>query len=77
MASDGAPMTRVSVLKGAGYLTSAVSVLLLGVMSLKAALETPALLVCLIAGMATSIAGMLLRWRSHRLEQAEKAHQEV
>jgi hypothetical protein len=65
-------LREVSVLKGLGYLTSTMSVLLLGVVSLEAAEESPMLLACLVVGMALSIAGMLLRWRSHRLEQREK-----
>lgn len=65
-------MREVSVLKGLGYLTSTLSVLLLGIVSLKAAEENPLLLACLLLGMASSVAGMLLRWRSHRLEQHEK-----
>ncbi|KRC82323.1 hypothetical protein [Sphingomonas sp. Root241] len=65
-------MREVSVLKGLGYLTSTLSVLLLGIVSLKAAEESPLLLACLLLGMTTSVAGMCLRWRSHRLEQHEK-----
>ena len=45
---------------------------LLGIVSLEAAEKNPVLLACLLLGMAASIAGMLLRWRSHRLEQHEK-----
>lgn len=65
-------MREISVLKGLGYLTSTLSVVLLGIVSLKAAEESPILLVCLLLGMISSVAGMLLRWRSHRLEQHEK-----
>ena len=65
-------MREVSVLKGLGYLTSTLSVFLLGIVSLEAAEESPLLLVCLVVGMAASVAGMCLRWRSHRLEQHEK-----
>jgi len=65
-------LSTVSRLKGGGYLTSTVSVFLLAVPGFKAAMETPILFVCLIGGMATSIGGMFLRWRSHRLEQKEK-----
>ncbi len=63
---------RVSRLKGGGYLSSTASVFLLAVPGLKAALEQPVLLVCLALGVITSIGGMMLRWRSHRLEQKEK-----
>lgn len=65
-------MREASVLKGLGYLTSTMSVVLLGVVALEAAEESPTLLFCLLLGMASSVAGMLLRWRSHRLEQHEK-----
>ena len=59
----------VSRLKGAGYLTSTVSVLLLAAPSLKSALEQPVLFVFLLGGVIASIAGMALRWRSHRLDE--------
>ena len=65
-------MRNVSTIKGAGYLTSTLSVLLLAIVSCKSALENPLLLVCLIVGVATSILGMFLRWHSHRLEQHQK-----
>jgi hypothetical protein len=65
-------LSLVSRLKGGGYLTSTASVLLLAVPGLKAALEEPAMAACLAAGVLTSIGGMFLRWRSHRLEQQEK-----
>jgi len=65
-------VNAVSALKGMGYLTSALSVLLLGVVSIKAASESALIAVCLVLGMASSILGMLLRWRSHRLEQKRK-----
>ena len=65
-------MKRVSRYKGAGYLTSTVSVILLAIVSLKGAMKDPLLLAALIAGALASIAGMGLRWRSHRLEQREK-----
>jgi len=62
-------LSHVSRLKGAGYLTSTISVLLLAIPGLKAALDEPIFGVCVAAGVATSIGGMALRWRSHRLEQ--------
>ena len=65
-------LSPVSRLKGGGYLTSTVSVFLLAVPGLKAAMETPILFVCLAGGVATSIGGMFLRWRSHRLEQKKQ-----
>ena len=65
-------LSRISRLKGGGYLISTTSVFLLAVPGFKTALEEPAMLACLLAGMATSIGGMALRWRSHRLEQKAK-----
>ncbi|MBW8755145.1 MAG: hypothetical protein JF595_13530 [Sphingomonadales bacterium] len=69
-------MNLISDLKGAGYLTSSVSVALLGAVSLKSAAHEPLLLACLLAGMLLSIVGMMLRWRSHRLDEKEKARAE-
>lgn len=65
-------MKLVSDLKGAGYLTSTASVLLLGTVSWKSASERPLLMAALVVGMLLSVVGMILRWRSHRLEQKEK-----
>jgi hypothetical protein len=65
-------MNTASLLKGLGYLTSTLSVALLGIVSWKAASEQPLLLACLIGGMATSVAGMSLRWASHRCDQRDK-----
>ena len=65
-------MNIASVLKGSGYLVSTVSVLLLGAVSWKSASEQPLLLFGLIIGMLASIAGMGLRWISHRVEQKQK-----
>jgi hypothetical protein len=66
----------VSDLKGAGYLTSTASVMLLGAVSWKSATEKPLLMGCLVLGMLLSVAGMMLRWRSHRLDQKEKDEQQ-
>jgi hypothetical protein len=55
--------------KGFGYLVSTLSVLLLGAAASKGASEEPLLLLCLIAGMATSIAGMGLRYYSYRRDE--------
>ena len=71
----GKPLRELSVLKGLGYLTSTLSVVLLGIVSLDAAEKHPLLLACLLLGMASSVGGMYLRWRSHRLKQNEKAAQ--
>lgn len=62
----------VSAFKGLGYLVSTISVLLLGITAWKGAKEEPLLLACLLAGMAASVAGMSLRWISHRLSEKEK-----
>jgi hypothetical protein len=70
-------LNRISMLKGAGYLVSTLSVLLLGMVAWKSASEQPLLLACLIGGMLTSIAGMTLRWLSHRCEQHKNARVEA
>ena len=59
-------------MKGAGYLVSSVSVLLLAVSPLKTAMEDPWLMFCLAGGVVLSIAGMALRYLSHRRDQREK-----
>lgn len=61
-------MRKSSRLKGSGYLVSSVSVALLGIPALKSAQDEPLMLLVLISGMALSIVGMALRWRSHRVE---------
>jgi hypothetical protein len=66
-----------SLFKGLGYSVSILSVILLGIVAWKSASEQPLLFACLIAGMAASIAGMGLRWISHRIEQKEKARIEA
>ena len=66
----------VSALKGFGYLVSTLSVILLGIVSWKSASEQPVLFACLILGMLASVAGMSLRWISHRMEQKQKARDE-
>lgn len=58
-------------MKGLGYLISIVSVFLLAVPAFKSASEEPPMLLCLVAGMAASIAGMFLRWLSHRRQKQE------
>jgi hypothetical protein len=60
------------VLKTAGYLISTMSVLLLGAVAWAGTDEHPAVRILLILGMATSIAGMFLRWLSYLHEQREK-----
>jgi hypothetical protein len=56
--------------KGFGYLISIMSVLLLGAGAFKGASQEPFLLLCLIAGMTTSIIGMGLRYWSYRRDDA-------
>jgi len=65
-------MRITSSFKGLGYLVSTVSVVLLGIVAWRSASRDPVLLICLIAGMASSVLGMSLRWISHRIEQKEK-----
>lgn len=70
-------MNRASQFKAAGYLTSTVSVALLAAVSVKAASADPLLLGLLVTGAATSVVGMALRWRSHRIEQQQKRRSEA
>jgi hypothetical protein len=67
----------VSTLKGLGYLVSALSVVLLGIVGWKSASEQPLLFACLVIGMLASITGMALRWISHRVEQRQKDAREA
>ena len=69
-------MNIISVVKGLGYLVSTLSVVLLGIVAWKSASEQPLLFLCLLGGMLASVAGMSLRWISHRMEQKEKAAKE-
>ncbi|HEX8300121.1 hypothetical protein [Sphingomonas sp.] len=74
MSLRNSKLHAASRLKGWGYLSSVISVLMLGIVSLKTAWEDPLLATCLATGVVTAIVGMLLRWRSHRIhEQAEAA----
>lgn len=65
-------LSLISKLKGGGYLVSTVSVVLLAIPALKSAMEQPVMLACLLTGAASSIGGMYLRWRSHKLERKER-----
>jgi hypothetical protein len=58
--------------KSFGYLISILSVLLLAIPAFKTASQDRVLLLCLIAGMLTSVGGMVLRWIAYRREQQEK-----
>jgi hypothetical protein len=60
-------------IKSNGYLISILSVFLLAIPSLKSAKEQPLLLACLIAGAATSILGMVLRWIADKKTQRKIA----
>ncbi|AZO47909.1 MAG: hypothetical protein EOS58_18295 [Mesorhizobium sp.] len=64
-------MTKASLhlLKGAGYLVSTASVILLAVVSWKSASESPLLVACLLGGAAASIVGMFCRWLSYEIEK--------
>ena len=63
------------MLKLIGYLISCVSVICLGIVSWSGAAAKPLMLALLIAGMATSIVGMLLRFwswvRDKRQQEAQ------
>lgn len=65
-------MIKSAAIKAAGYAISTVSVLLLGFVAWRGASSDPVLSLCLIIGMATSIAGMGLRWLSYRVEEARQ-----
>jgi membrane protein DedA with SNARE-associated domain len=66
----GPETTQGELVKGLGYIVSTLSVLLLGAAASKGASKEPLLLACLIAGMATSIVGMWLRYYSYRRDDA-------
>lgn len=65
------------MLKTIGYLISGLSVVLLGVVSGKAASGDPLLFACLVLGMATSVVGMLCRWWTYRRERRGSAPMSV
>jgi hypothetical protein len=60
------------LLKTAGYLISTISVLLLGAVAWTGTADHPEFRILLVLGMATSIAGMFLRWLSYLHERREK-----
>ena len=62
-------MTSSNLIKTIGYAVSTLSVILLGIVSFKNASEHPLLLACLIAGAATSVIGMGLRWLSYQMDK--------
>jgi hypothetical protein len=57
--------------KGLGYLVSIVSVVLLGAIAWPTASEPRWHMPVLLAGVATSIIGMAMRYRAHILQQRE------
>jgi hypothetical protein len=65
------------VLKLLGYLVSCVSVICLGVVSWSGAKEKPLMLAVLIAGMGTSVVGMLLRFWSYAREKRREAAAQI
>jgi hypothetical protein len=65
-------LRRPGAIKTTGYLVSSASVGLLGLAAFPGA-EEAGLLPVLFAGMATSLIGMVLRWRSYQLEKRGKA----
>lgn len=60
------------MLKSVGYLVSILSVLLLGTVAWESVVDDPAMRVCLILGMVTSVVGMGLRWTSFLQDQKER-----
>ena len=65
-------MSLISDLKGIGYLVSTASVALLGAVAWDSAARDPQMLACLVAGVLLAVAGMVLRWYSHRLQRKEQ-----
>lgn len=65
-------MNRISQWKGWGYLTSIISVVLLAIPGFTSAMRSWPMFMAIVLGCTTSIAGMAMRWHSHRLEMREK-----
>lgn len=65
-------MIKGATIKAAGYAISTLSVILLGIVSWRSAHSDPILSACLLGGMATSIAGMGLRWLSYRVDEEKQ-----
>ena len=63
------------MLKLFGYLVSCISVVCLGVVSWSGAEDKPLMLALLIAGMGTSVVGMLMRFWSYVQEKRREAAQ--
>ncbi|MES2442473.1 MAG: hypothetical protein V4574_06550 [Pseudomonadota bacterium] len=62
-------MELPNLVKTTGYVSSTLSVILLGIVSWKAAQESGWLMACLIGGMLLSMLGMLLRWTSYQIDK--------
>lgn len=62
-------MTTVQ-LKTIGYMVSNASVILLAVVTWQSAVGKPALMACLIAGVAAAILGMCIRWLCYWKDKA-------
>lgn len=60
------------MLKTSGYIISAFSVILLGIVSWQATEDDPVLRLALLAGMLTAILGMFCRWLSYEIEKKKK-----
>jgi hypothetical protein len=60
---------RPATIKTTGYPISACSVILLGIVSSKAASANAWLMIALLGGAATSVLGMILRWISYQREE--------
>jgi hypothetical protein len=65
-----------NLLKTIGYLISTVSVALLAAVAWSTIPDDPILRLALIAGVATSILGMVLRWLSYQVREKEEAEEE-
>ncbi|MDH6231956.1 hypothetical protein M2281_002554 [Mesorhizobium soli] len=65
--------SAIHKLKGAGYLISTVSVLLLAFVSWQHAKESVALTACLLVGALASIIGMFCRWLTYEIEKRQTA----
>jgi biotin transporter BioY len=62
-------MQQPNIIKTTGYLVSILSVVLLGVVSWKAAQQSLMLMACLLGGMLCSVLGMAMRWLSYQIDK--------
>ncbi|QKD03488.1 hypothetical protein [Mesorhizobium loti] len=63
--------SALHILKGAGYLFSTLSVVLLAIVSWKSASQSPLLVASLLVGAAASITGMFCRWLTYEIEKRQ------